>query len=418
MKLITKKTYYLLVVYFSIFVLVGISFYYVTNYVILKDLTNSLYHRKGLLIRHLSRSDSIIKYQKFSDNRISIEESPVPLKAFDKVSDTLIFSKDEDKYVAYRQLNFPAEVRGRYYNVYVRRLLVETEGLGGPLLLLTVVLFLILILALFFANQWVSNKVWKPFYITVNKLKRYQVSEAEAISFPETDVEEFNELNTVISHMTERIRQDFYMLKEFTENTSHELQTPLAVIKSKLELLMQADNLTDTQYNHLNAAYASVSKLAKLNEALGLLCKIENSQFAKNEKLDLCQLIESKLFNYEDLLKIKSITVKREFHAHPEIVINPVLGDILIENLVNNAIRHNIAGGEILIEVQGREVRITNTGNVLEVDPASLFERFTKSNSQSFGLGLSIVREICRQNNIDIGYVYENNRHTLILKLK
>lgn len=418
MKLITQKSYYLLIVYFFTLVLVGISFYYVTNYVIREEFNKILYHRKYLLIKQLSKSDSIIKYQNFSDHLIFIQESPVSLSPFEQINDTLIFDQNEQKYLQYRQIHFTQKIRGNYYHMYARRLLIESESLAGPLLILIIFLFLALLVTLFFFNRWVSHKVWKPFYVTLSKLRKYQLKQNDAISLPKTNIDEFDELNEVLGIMMNRIKHDFYLLKEFTENTSHELQTPLAVIKSKIELLMQADNLTNIQYKYLSASLASVHKLSKLNDSLGLLVKIENNQFHNFEKIDVYQLIESKLFNYEDLLQIKAIEVIKEKIDPLEIMMNPVLADILIENLINNAIKHNIVDGKIIINVRSNGITIANTGNELTIDTSLLFQRFSKANSQSFGLGLSIVKEICNQNNIEISYEYikEKHWHTMTLR--
>jgi signal transduction histidine kinase len=130
-------------------------------------------------------------------------------------------------------------------------------------------------------------------------------------------------------------------------------------------------------------------------------------------------LIDNKLFNYEDLLKIKFIKLVKENYGTPEIRMNSILADILIENLINNAIKHNIINGEIIINIKSNEISISNTGNALTIDPLLLFKRFSKSNSQSFGLGLSIVKEICEQNHIDISYKYNEKEyyywHTITL---
>lgn len=419
MKLITQKSYYLLIVYFFTLVLVGISFYYVTNYVIREEFNKILYHRKYLLIKQLSKSDSIIKYQNFSDQMIFIQESNVSLPPFEQINDTLIFDQSEQKNLQYRQIHFTQEIRGHYYDMYARRLLIESESLAGPLLILIIFLFLVLLVTLFFFNRWVSHRVWKPFYVTLSKLKKYQLKQNDTISLPKTNIDEFDQLNEVLGIMMNRIKHDFYLLKEFTENTSHELQTPLAVIKSKIELLMQADNLTNIQYKYLSASLASVHKLSKLNDSLGLLVKIENNQFHNFQSIDVYQLIESKLFNYEDLLQIKFIEVIKEKVDTLEIMMNPILADILIENLINNAIKHNITDGKIIINIRSNELSISNTGNELMIDDTSLlFQRFSKSNSQSFGLGLSIVKEICNQNNIDISYQYIKDKHWHTMTLR
>ncbi len=411
MKLVTRNTYYLLIVYFSIFLLVVIPFYYVVNHIIQEEFDKTLYQRKHLLIQQLSMSDSIINYQKFSDNRMDVRESNVPLSSFERINDTVIFDQNDKTYFKYRQIHFTQKIRGHYYVIYSRKLLAEKENLARALLVLTVFLFLILLITLFFLNRKFNHQVWKPFYVTLDRLKKYQLQQKEDVSIVTTNIDEFDELNEAIGIMLHRIRKDFYLLKEVTENTSHELQTPLAVIKSKLELLLQADNLTDLQYKHLDASLASVNKLSKLNDSLGLLTKIENSQFNHYEKINIGQLIDNKLFNYEDLLKIKCIKLIKENYGTSEIKMNPILADILIENLINNAIKHTSINGEIIINIKSNEVRISNTGQALTVDPLLLFKRFSKSNSQSFGLGLSIVKEICDQNRIKISYKYEEDYH-------
>jgi len=297
-------------------------------------------------------------------------------------------------------------------------LLVETESLASALLILTFILFVILMVALFLANNWVSKKIWNPFYRTLENIKQFRVSQTTSISFQDTNINEFKELNFVIGNLTERLRNDFNVLKEFTENTSHELQTPLAIIKSKLELLMQADNLTDSQYTSINTSYSTVNKLSKLNEALGLLTKIENSQFVNTESIDLCLLIKNKISTSGDLLNMKSVKVTKNNCTSFYISMNPTLADILIENLINNSIKHNVQNGSISIDVIKNEIRISNTGNPLSIDPISLFQRFSKFNSQSFGLGLSIVKGICNQSNIEINYQYRNNWHFISLKFR
>jgi hypothetical protein len=354
-------------------------------------------------------------YQHFSGNALSIQEAGTSLSLIERISDTTIYNKVENKYQEYRQLEFTRSIHGRYYKVWVRRLLIETESLASALLVLTIILFVILLVTLFLANNWVSKKIWNPFYITLEKIKGYQLSHHKSISFPKTNIEEFNELNSVIEQMTGRLKKDFSLLKEFTENTSHELQTPLAIIKSQIELLIQADNLTEAQYKNLSKSISAINKLSKLNEALGLLAKIENSQFQATESLDLTSLIESKLSNCEHLLEIKSIEVKKKMDSSFKVEMNSLLADILIENLINNSIKHNVQNGKINIEVNTREIKIFNTGIPLSYPTSELFQRFTKSNSQSLGLGLSIVKEICSQNNIKINYEYEDNWHKVTL---
>jgi signal transduction histidine kinase len=93
------------------------------------------------------------------------------------------------------------------------------------------------------------------------------------------------------------------------------------------------------------------------------------------------------------------------------------LANVLITNLIKNAIVHNVDQGEIELMIDSEKMVIRNDGPPLNFDERSLFKRFTRNikKSGSFGLGLSLVKKICDTYNIAISYRYENQKHTFIL---
>ncbi|MDB5273256.1 MAG: sensor histidine kinase [Chitinophagaceae bacterium] len=124
MKLIVKETYYLLSIYFTIFVLVGVSFYYVTKHVISEDFNEKLYGRKEFVLKQLHESDSLLQYQNFSEHTIDIKVLNHPILPYESISDTIIYHKDLHQYLTYRQIGFSAKIHDRYYKIYVRRLMI------------------------------------------------------------------------------------------------------------------------------------------------------------------------------------------------------------------------------------------------------------------------------------------------------
>jgi len=130
-------------------------------------------------------------------------------------------------------------------------------------------------------NYIISRRLWLPFYETIKKINSYDIKNKTLITFPETNIAEFGKLNAVLSSMSQKIREDFFNLKEFTENASHEIQTPLAIIKSKIELLVQSENLSENQVELIQTIDQSVTRLSKLNSGLLLITKIENNQYAE-----------------------------------------------------------------------------------------------------------------------------------------
>ena len=113
----------------------------------------------------------------------------------------------------------------------------------------------------------------------------------------------------------EKIRTDFVNLKEFTENASHEIQTPLAIIKSKLEMVLQDKSLNDKQYQQIQAAFESTIRLSKLNEALLLLSRIENQQFVGQKEIDFCLLLQTRVQYLEELFDLKKIEVTMQLNS-------------------------------------------------------------------------------------------------------
>jgi len=220
-----------------------------------------------------------------------------------------------------------------------------------------------------------------------------------------------------LEEMIQKMQTDFINLKEFTENASHEIQTPLAIIKSKLELILNDAELSGTQHKRLHDAFETVNRLSKLNDSLLLLSKIENRQFVEKSDINLSQLIQSRLEYLEELIALKHIELSVQLDIPVTIFINPMLADILINNLLSNALKHNFDQGKIFISSRINEIVFSNTGKPMTFDATKLFKRFVKFNAseESTGLGLAIADEICRSSHLKLNYTYLNDLHSFTL---
>ena len=204
-------------------------------------------------------------------------------------------------------------------------------------------------------------------------------------------------------------------MKEFTEDTSHEIQTPLAIIKAKAEILLQSKNLGESQLHEINQIFKSVNRLSKLRNGLLLLTRIENNQYDLNTSINLKDSLHDLVSDFKEILEIKGIKVQEDFKATPVLIINQDLSFILLNNLLSNAIKHNFEGGIINIKLNQSEVIVANTGPEHNLDSTNLFNRLAKGNpnSNSSGLGLAIVKKICDLYKFKISYKYINNLHLL-----
>jgi signal transduction histidine kinase len=195
------------------------------------------------------------------------------------------------------------------------------------------------------------------------------------------------------------------------------MQTPLAIINSKLDLMIQDQGLGEKHLRQLQAMYDAVGRLSKLNQSLLLLTKIENNQFAHADPVALAPLIEEKMVQFEDLIRTRNLTVHTLLdNGKPRM--NAYLADILLNNLLINAIRHNREGGQLDIRLQEDLLLISNTGPAFLFDPTTIFDRFTKgSHSDGTGLGLAIVKQICDNYGFPLLYSYSDNIHSIRIGL-
>ena len=295
--------------------------------------------------------------------------------------------------------------------------MIESEDLLSRIVLIEILVLLILMGSFLLVNVWISKRLWKSFYEVLNKIKKYNLSSGDALVLEKSSIREFEDLNSVLQTMSARIQKDYRVQKQFTENASHELQTPLMVIRSKIELLIQRPNLSEDQMRLLQSIDNASQKLSHINKALLLLSRIENNQFSKNEKILLQPLISKIVENFTDRVHLKKLNLELNVAADAMLNLDPTLAEILFTNLIQNAVRHNFHGGSIKIVVRQGKAEFSNTGEILDFDQQAVFERFRKSikSDEGTGLGLAIVKEICNVGGITIHYKYESNQHFFIL---
>ncbi len=399
----------------------GVLSYLMFNYLIDRSIRKTLGERKAFARKKLLQSDSLYFYQDFSANIFSVKRlAPAGTAAVkaEAVGDTVIFDPLENQPTHFRQLTFTESFRGTPYRVTVRRPVIDEEEVLHGVLALTILLTLLLVGALYFANRLVSKELWQPFNATLASLRNYQLEEMQPVAFPGTTIAEFVELQGALRRLMERIQGDYFALKEYTENTTHEIQTPLAIIRSKLELL-QDHSLTVEQLQLVNAANQAVTRLSRLKEALVLLVRIKNRQYVNPEPVRLDTLLRERLTHFEELMDLKALGVSTQIDEPVTLLINPLLAEILLDNLLSNAIKHNMGGGTLAVRLTGRLLTIRNLGEAPRGPTAAFFDRFVKADprSRSLGLGLAIVKAICETNGLEIAYAYTDGFHQIDVSL-
>jgi signal transduction histidine kinase len=395
----------------SIFLLAAGSYYYIINYLLIHELDEELENYKEKIEQYAATAAGLPEKGVMEDLQVFYKKvSAASLNVRYTLVDRM--DTDENKMESFRELIYTQKAGSQFYEVTIAKPLEGTRLLIKTIVYTTALILLIIIATSFLLNRIVLRKLWSPFYDSITGLKNFKLGKTGPPKFPVTPIDEFAFMNEQLSHTIERAEHDYKVLKEFTENASHEMQTPLAIIRSKLDLLSQEEAISEKQTELLGSAYGAVKRLTRLNQSLLLLTKIENHQFTSTDEIELKTEIENKLQQFKEFWSNNQIEVATSLSTS-HIIANTSLIDILLNNLLSNAGRHNTDPGTVNIKLSPGNLEISNTGNPRELDHKRLFNRFYKETSNVYhnGLGLSIVKQICEQSGITITYHFSEQKH-------
>ncbi|MCU0416045.1 MAG: HAMP domain-containing histidine kinase [Cytophagaceae bacterium] len=413
MKLIQKTFLYYLVYSLFIFTIGTVVFYFSIKKVLFDGIDEALHQEKIQLMENLNYEKDFNYFEESDVLKISKIASPQKVK--DIYSTVSLKDSTTLESIDFRELHSIVYHNGQYYDVIIRQSLTEAETLINSILPIEVFLFIGLIIGILVINRVISKKIWEPFYILLNKLSDYNPVHHSVILSEPSNVFEFDELNKNIERMTRKIHQDYVSQKEFHEHSSHELQTPLAIIRNKLELLIQSKNLSEEELNYVSSIFDTIRRLSSLNKNLLLLSKIENNQFIETQSVSLDILLHKQLNHLQEIIHQKGVTLYTAILPDVVIKANEVLIETLCYNLLSNAINHNIPNGTMEVILNHDYLKIANTGNKSTMDTSRLFERFQKgdTSSTSVGLGLSIVKKIAEGYKFKLTYTINEGMHLI-----
>lgn len=421
MKLLAKTSLYYLILIIPILIISGFICYYFITIEVKYSNDELLFNRKNVVEKYLITNDEVALnlITKSGEAQIkNVTKSLCKHTNNQMFADTLILDKKENELANNRMITSFVKVNNSYYQIKIWRSTLEFDELFEGIFYFLFFIFFFLFLISMLINFWVSKTLWKPFYYTVSSLNSFRASDNTIPHFYRTSIAEFSDLNSSLSAMMGKMISDYNSQKKFTENASHEIQTPLAVIKSKIDLLIQSQNLEENEMKLIIAIDDACSKLARLNKSLLLLTKIENRQYNEIEKVSFGATIDNSLLFFQEHIEANRLEVIKNSEADFCVRMNPDLCLILINNLIQNAIRYNTKEGTIEIFMNQDKCTIINTGNNEPINP-NLFERFQKNSTsnQSLGLGLSIIKEILEVSCLSLNYRYTFNKHRFIISL-
>lgn len=420
MKLLTKTNIYTSIATALLFALGVFVVYQVIKLKLDRDVDEQLLSTKSKIIKGLKEGIPPKEFLSNIGQKIYVKEiyrqTVFDNRFVEYVEEKVDYKtgkKDDDDIITQRELLFQTRARDKIYEVTICISLLEGRKMGEYIIGVVLIFLIVSIVFLFLLNRYISAFIWSPFYDTLSRIKTWNIKKNDNLEFKPNNIDEFHLLNDTVKDLTQQIQLDYYNLKEFTENVSHEAQTPLSIISTKLELLLQQSNYSEKQHEHLLQAYRATQRMYKLNEALILLTRIENKQFIDKNTISLTEAIEEKLDVLADFIEAKNIVVKKEYNKIIKKEVNSVLLTILLNNLFINAIKYNMEdGGSIRITVDENSFTIENSSPLEKIDKQFMFERFKKnSTSGSLGVGLSLIKKVVDFFNWQITYSYKDNLH-------
>lgn len=335
-------------------------------------------------------------------------------------TDTLIFMPEENELEPFRQSTSYFRINDVNYRLILRTSLIENEDLILSLSISFLAVLFLMSVVLYWVNRKAIVKIFRPFYNNLIKVKNYSIKTDEGLTLHNSDIDEFKELNIALVNLSHKASLEYKALKEFSEDLSHELQTPVTVIKNKLELLLQKESNDDETRGSIRTAYQNINKLDKLNSSLILLSKLESIDFFDAKEIAPRHVIEKLLDNYKEAAELKNIEIDAKLSEGETIKCNETLIEILLSNLISNAIRHNYANGKIYVEFYGNTFTIKNTSNHSGLVKEEIFGRFNKKSraAGTVGLGMAIAKKIADVYNFTLFYSYEEDMHCLRLEMR
>lgn len=395
----------------AIILVTGVVYYYTIGVILTDQVDKDLVVEENEVFDYVRLNHQLPQVFKSTDQQIyftAVGHSAVTRRYIN----TNFWNEKEKESESGRGLISSVNVNNINYQIRIIESKVETEDLVRIIFLITIALIVLIVVVLFIINRILIKKLWKPFYGTLQQLKLFNLTDTDDIEPTNSKIEEFKELNNAVSTMTLRVKDDYQNLKHFIDNASHELLTPIAVINSKLDTLVQTGNFSERQSELLTDLYETVTKLTKLNKAMLLLSKIENNLVNDSQPINLKNSIEASLNLFHDFFLDKSLTVS-PYLEDVTVNISKSLLDVLLNNLLTNAVRHNKPGGQVIISLNEYQLTIKNTGADKELDSSQIFQRFKKSGeSEGNGLGLTLSRQICTSYGMKLIYNYAPPFHT------
>ena len=380
----------------------AVFFYFAIMDEVNDEVDDSLENYSEIIIIRALAGEELPSKNTASNNQYFLREVT---KEYAESRDDILY-KDSMVYIPEKDETEPARILTtifkddgeKFFELTVAAPSIEKDDLKDAMAGWMIFLYITLLLTIIVINVWVFYRNMHPLYVLLHWLDKYRIGKGNEPLQNKTRVSEFRKLNEAAVRYAERSERMFEQQKQFIGNASHEMQTPLAICRNRLEMLMEDENLSESQLEELMKTHRTLEHITKLNKSLNKLLK---------------QYLE----DYKEVYQYREIITTVEEEGVFYLTINETLAVVLLTNLLKNAFVHNMDGGHIRIVITSYRVMFCNTGVAQPLDAQRIFERFYqgKKKEGSTGLGLAIADTICKMQALRLCYEYKSGEHCFIL---
>lgn len=407
-------------VMFVLMALWGVLFYFAILEEVMDETDDALENSREQLVRQALEHPSILQHNRcplhaYSFRLLTPEEAMAYEDCF---FDSVRYVEFDDDLVPIRVMKSCIRVAdGCFYELELQQSTMERDDMVEAMLIYLGILFVLLWLCSVLGTHLVLKKVFRPLSHLLAWLDRIVPGHPVPPLENTTGIREFRRLNEAALAMSRRSEKAYQEQKQFIENAAHELQTPLAMIRGRLELLADNEGLSETQLRCIDEIFDGLNRAVQFNKSLLLLSRISNGQFPEQADVDINRMLRESVDTMLDIYEEKNIRLDWEETGPCVMRMNEGLARILLDNLVKNAVVHSPHGGRLQVSVAPRRVTVGNSGDT-PLDAERIFQRFyhaASGHKESTGLGLAIVWSIADLYGIRVQYKFDGG-HVFVLK--
>ncbi len=412
MRLITRLTLVYLVITLAVFAVGGVMSYFIIKREIDSEHRRFLSRRIDRAVELIRQGTALPPYDGEKLEVIPLKLGTAPTEGY-LFSDTMVWHPYLRRLELHYKVSAVRVINGYPYQLETYDVIVEADDISEAVIESLSRIYILLLLVVGLVGTLASARIFRPFNDTLDKIRDFSVGGKNPLRLKKTGIREFSRLNRFVEEMANRSRREYRAQKEFSENASHEIQTPISIARNNLQRVMESPRLGSKELRLIDSAQQALQKLSRLGSSLSLLTRIDNEEFYNPNRIDFSEVVTRLANDFQELAEMKGLDFSADVQSGVEVQIDPTLADILISNLLSNAIRHNAEQGYVRVSLDAESLRVQNSGPAPDVSPAELFRRFRKGqqSNASLGLGLAIVKRICERNRLLINYSYTEGEH-------